>query len=186
MIITGIAHPPDRLREREALPSIDLVHLAREALKTYGATHLLTSLAPGWEHALAKAALELAIPFTVAIPYSGRDASWPRDARQLYLDLLARAGDVFRMSEESANTTELDGHLWRVDRADQVLALWDYEFNGDIYLTVSYALQLGTRVANLWQDWQTLYSLRKSRSTVLIQARNLGAQVFESRGSHFR
>jgi hypothetical protein len=181
MIVTGIAHPPERLRERSPLPSIELVYLAAQALKMYPATHLITSLAPGWEQALAKATLELGIPYTVALPYPGRDSGWPRPTRLLYLDLLARAGEVYMVSDACDENAVLEGHRWRVDRAGLVLALWDYDFQGVTFQVVDYALCSGRQVTNLWQDWQRLFSLRKARPAVQVQKRAIGAQVFESR-----
>ena len=178
MIVTGIAHPPVRLHERSELPSSELVYLAKMALKTYGATHLITSLAQGWEQALTKAAIELQIPYTVAIPFPGRDADWKREARLLYLDLLARACDVYRVSEEWSENAVMEGHFWRVDRAELLLALWDFEFQGDTFQTMSYGLQNDLKVVNLWNDWSHLYNLRRVRPAVSIQNRKVGAQVF--------
>jgi hypothetical protein len=180
MIATGIAHPPIRLHERSDIPSAELVYLATMALKTYGATHLITSLAQGWEQALTKAAIELKIPYTAAIPFPGRDAGWKREARLLYLDLLARAGDVYRICDEWSESAVMEGHFWRVDRAELLLGLWDFEFQGDTFQTMSYGLKSGVTVVNLWNDWSHLYNLRRTRPVVSIRNGKVGAQVFES------
>jgi hypothetical protein len=181
MNITGIAHPPERIRERGYLPSSELIYLAKMALKEYGATSLITSLAQGWEQALAKAAVELEIPFSVAIPYPGRDAEWKRDACVFYLDLLARAAEVFRVSDSYSDTAVLEGHYWRVDQSNLVLALWDYDFYGDTFQAMDYALKSGKQVTNLWKDWQHLFSLRRIRPVVSVQQRKIGAQIFEGK-----
>jgi uncharacterized phage-like protein YoqJ len=179
MIVTGIAHPPARLHERSEIPSSELVFLAKMGLNTYRATHLITGLAQGWEQALAKAAIELEIPYSVAIPFPGRDADWKREARLLYLDLLARASDVYRVCDEWFEEAVMEGHFWRVDRSEIVLALWDFEFQGDTFQTMSYGLKTGRTVVNLWNEWSHLYSLRRARPVVSIQNRKIGAQVFE-------
>ena len=181
MIATGIAPAPERLYERSRLPSPELVYLAAAALKNYRVSHLVTSLAPGWEQALAKAAIELGIPFSIAIPYPGRDLEWEREPRVLYLDLLARAADVIRVCDEYSEAGIMKGHVWRIDRSRLVLALWEFDFQGEIFLALQYALRVGREVANLWNDWQHLYSLRRSRPQVSIQRRNIGAQVFEGK-----
>lgn len=181
MIVTGIAHPPLRLQERSELPSAELIHLAKKAMAEFGATHLITSLALGWEQALTKAALEMEIPYTVAIPYPGRDSGWNRNACILYLDLLARASEVYRVSDCYSETAVLEGHFYRVDSAETVLALWDYDFQGDTFRTIDYALKTGKTVSNLWKEWQQLCALRKTRPNVRVQDSRVGAQIFESR-----
>jgi hypothetical protein len=183
MIITGIAHPPVRLHERSNLPSTELVYLAMRALREYGATQLLTSLAWGWEQALASAAIEMEIPFTVAIPYPGREVEWQREPRIRYYDLLARASEVYRVNDCYSDTSIMEGHQWRVQRAGLVLALWDYEFAGDTFSTIKYALQAGKKVVNLWQDWEALTNLRRPVFSFSLQRSRTGAQVFNRKSS---
>lgn len=182
MKITGIAHAPERLHERSCLPSGELVYLAKMALKEYGATHVITSLALGWEQALAKAALEMEIPYTVALPYPGRDAEWDREARTLYLDLLARASGVVRVSDTFSDTAMQECHEWCAEEADLVVALWDYVFHGAVFAAMTYASQQGKPVVNLWQDWHHLYSLRRKNPVVMVareEKPKRGAQVFD-------
>jgi hypothetical protein len=179
MIITGIAHTPARLHERTYLPSNELVYLASKALREYNATSLITSLSLGWDQALAKAALELKIPFSVAIPYPGRDRVLKRDAQVIYYDLLAHSTDVHQVSEDYCDSAMLEAHIWRVEHSDYVLALWDYEFTGDCFRVIDFALKSDKPVANLWEDWRKLYMLRKSNQEINQQDRPHGAQVFD-------
>ena len=179
MIVTGISQPPARLHERASLPSTELVYLAVTALRHYQASHLITSLAWGWEQALAIAADELEIPYTAALPYPGREVEWPRASRVIYSDLLARAKEVILLSDCYSDPAVIAGHRWRVDRTGLVLALWDFEFSGDTFATIQYALGSQKSVVNLWQDWDSLYSLRKPAFPILIQTAGRGAQVFE-------
>ncbi|HEX7975023.1 MAG TPA: hypothetical protein VF498_11495 [Anaerolineales bacterium] len=179
MIITGIAHPPQRLRERNLVPSGELVYLARKALCEYDATHLITSLAPGWEQALAKAAIELEIPYTVAVPYPGRDASWDHGLRRFYLDLMARSAQVCRISECYTETALTVCRQWRADRSELLLALWEYEFQGDLFATLSYATRQGIQVVNLWQDWERLSGLRRRQPAYTAADKKTGARIFE-------
>lgn len=181
MIVTGIAHAPRRLNERTSLPSGEMVYLAKRALRLYRATRLITSLSPGWEQALAKAALELDLPITVAIPYPGRDQNWDRAARTSYLSLLTRADEVVRICDEPDEEAEMEGHRWRVDESDLVLSLWDYEFSGETYEVMTFALQTGKTVVNLWQDWDHLVKMRLRPAYQQPPAHHSrGAQVFDS------
>ncbi len=179
MIVTGISHAPARLHERTYLPSTELVYLATKALREYKAKHLVTSLSLGWEQALAKAAVELKVPFTVAIPYPGRDRVLRRDAQALYHELLSKADEVYQVSEEYDDSSMYEAHCWRVDCSDQVIALWDYEFRGDCFDVIKYALDHDRTVTNLWEDWRHLYMLRKNQTTYTSYGdRTRGAQVY--------
>lgn len=178
MIITGIAHPPERLRERSCLPSNELVYLANKALKDYRATRLITSLEPGWEQALAKAALELNIPYVVAFPHPGRDAEWKQETRIVYYDLLSRSEEVYQVCDFSCENALQECHYWQADHSDIVLALWDYDFGDETFNVIDYALNKGLEVDNLWQDWISVSSLRKLSPAAYTEAKKKGAQVF--------
>ena len=179
MIITGIAHPPARLFERQILPSLELVYLAVRALNRYGATEVITSLSLGWEQALAKAAIELEIPYTVAIPFRGRNYDWNGDVDRLYQELLGDARRVYCVSDVYSDHAMMEDHHWRVDCSDAVLALWDYEFQGETFSVIEYALKNQKSVINLWKDWESLFRLRKYRTST--QQTHTGARVYDSR-----
>jgi hypothetical protein len=181
MLVTGIAPTPERLNERRDVPSGELVYLAKKALEQYQATRVLTSLDLGWEQALAKAAIELEIPFTVAIPFPGRDENWDRDARQSYLDLLSQADEVYRLCDHYTETAELEARFWQIDQADLTLALWDFDFQSDIFRAVEYAVKHDRELINLWEDWAHLFTLRRRRPHVSKTQKRRGAQVFDSR-----
>jgi hypothetical protein len=182
MIITGIAHAPEKLNERSSRPSAELIYLASRALRMYKASHVISSLAPGWEQALVKAAIELRIPFTVAIPFPGRELMWDQEARRLYLELMAQAEEVYRLNECPSDEAAMEGHLWRADRADIVLTLWDYQFYGETFRMIEHALKDDKEVVNLWEEWCQLCALRKARPSVTVTPSQVqGAQIFNSR-----
>jgi hypothetical protein len=87
---------------------------------------------------------------------------------------------VYRVCDEWREEAVMEGHFWRVDRSELVLALWDYDFQGDTFQTMGYGLKGGRTVVNLWNDWTHLYSLRRARPAVFIQNKKIGAQVFET------
>jgi uncharacterized phage-like protein YoqJ len=156
---------------------MDLVYLAVRALNRYGATEVITSLALGWEQALAKAAIELGIPYTVAIPFRGRNYDWNCDVNRLYHELLESAERIHCISDVYSDHVMIEDHLWRVGRSDAVLALWDYEFQGETFSVIDYALKSRKLVINLWKDWESLFRLRRHRSSPVQQSRN-GARIF--------
>jgi len=179
MLITGTAPHPALIHEHRATPSGDLICLARLALSKYQVTRLLTSLSPGWEQALAKAAVEMNIPYTAVIPYPGRDAEWEGQARLLYLDLLARAAGVYLVGDARSSQALFAAHCWQIDHAEYLLTLWDFEFESETFQSLRYALERGLVVVNLWNDWARLNGLRRRTSAPVELARQPGAQVFE-------
>jgi hypothetical protein len=177
VIITGIAPPPASLYGKSRLASNELVYLASKALKTYEASRVVTSLDPGWDQALAKAALELKLPYTVALPYAGRDSEMKRGTRISYYELLSRADEVFLISNGECPTAVFDCRCWQLDQSDIGLVLWDYEFYGEIFEAVRYGIEKGKTINNLWEDWCNLSNLRKIK-TFSYQDHKTGAQVF--------
>ena len=180
MIITGIAPTPDALHDRSFLPSAELVYLATRALKEAHATHVITSLALGWEQALAKAALELRIPFSTSLPYADRDLAWLPAARTAYRELLAHSAQVIQLTDGFSPTCVSAGDQWRIAHSNRVLALWNYDFDGPTFEAIRFALSQDKPVLNLWEDWRHLYSLRRQTPSAYATSRR-GAQVFERR-----
>lgn len=179
MIVKGIAPMPQAIHDRADLPSVELVYLAKKALEAYRVTRLITSLEPGWEQALAKAAIEMEIPFTVILPYPARDTEWRRDVRIAYLDLLSKAEDVQRLADNRHAIALLNCHRAQIDRAECVLALWEYDFKDETFQLLQYGLKRGITVVNLWEDWTHLYKLRRQRAAAPKAPRRTGAQVFD-------
>lgn len=182
MFVTGVAPSPLRIRERNSFPSGELVYLAKKALRRYQADALITSLNPGWEQALAKAAIELEIPYTVAIPFPNRECDWPETMHHYYLDLLARSNDAYQVSDHYVIGAMMEANFWRADRSDLVLALWEYEFAGETFEVMDYAMQKGKQVLNLWEDWRNLFQMRRQSKFYNpahhSDSRKGGAQVF--------
>jgi uncharacterized phage-like protein YoqJ len=177
MIVTGIAHDPEKLQERSLLPSNELVHLASKALKMYKATRLITSLELGWEQALAKAALEMKIPYIVSFPYPGRDKDWSQENRILYYELLSRADELYQVNDEYSLAALEECRDWQTSQSDLVLALWNYEFESDVFTAIRSALDKDVQVCNLWQDWHSLSHLRETTQQKYSRRRK-GAQVY--------
>lgn len=178
MIITGIAHPPARLHERTRSPSLELVHFALLALQQYQATRIITSLEPGWEQALAKAAIELELPYSVVGSLAERPPELTNNIPSLIRELLEKADERIVLADAGSYPRYMYWQNWRADQADLILALWDYNFQGEPFQMIEYALKKGKPVANLWWDWDILVHVRRNRPLWFAPGRK-GAQVFE-------
>lgn len=177
MIITGIAPPPGRLYGKSRLAANELIYLASKALHNYKVSRIITPLEPGWDQALAKAALELNIPFTVSLPYPGRDSKMSAGAKITYYELLSRAEEVYLISENDSPTALHDCLYWQLDQSDMGLVLWDYCFEDDIFAAIKYGIEKGKTIINLWEDWYKLSNLSKIKTST-YQSSKTGAQVF--------
>lgn len=178
MKITGIAPGLSHLYEHNCPAFEELVYLATQALQVYHPTRLITSLYPGWDQALAKAALNLGIPIHVALPYRKREHFLRVNFPDLYKDLLPKARHIECLSDTQHKDSDLECHLWRASRADMILALWEYEFSGNTFQVIDASLKAHKQVVNLWEDWSRLYSLRKELDAVYRTQPAQGAQIF--------
>lgn len=178
MKITGIAPGLSHLYEDNRPAFEELVYLATQALQVYHPTGLITSLYPGWDQALAKAAVNLGIPVHVALPYPQREQFLRLSFPDLYKDLLPKARHIESVSKTQHKDADLECHRWRLSRADTILALWDYEFSGETFQVIDAGLKARKQVVNLWEDWSRLYSLRKELDAVYRSQPARGAQIF--------
>src|SRR3546814_16343192 len=54
------------------------------------ATAAISGMALGWDTALALAALDLGVPLTAAVPFSGLEKSWPAASQRRSLSIMER------------------------------------------------------------------------------------------------
>src|SRR5690606_9254304 len=113
-------------------------------------------------------------------PYRGQGEGWSREARRTYEDLLSRAREVYNLKGEYSEDAGLDAHLWQMEKADTVLALWDYEFGGETFAVMKDALDCGKNVVNLWQDWEHLDKMRRRAPSNVTASRQSGARIYNS------
>jgi hypothetical protein len=176
--ITGFAPDFTRGYERNDAIFDELVYLAAQSLEMYRPTTLITSLEPGWDQALAKAALGLNIPLHVALPYPEQEWFIQANYPNLYQDLLPKAKYIECMGEGYHPAAGLECRRWRVNRADLALTLWDYGFSGETFELIDFALKAGKKVVNLWEDWSRLDSLRSDLASIYQSVRAGGALIF--------
>jgi hypothetical protein len=171
MILTGLAHPPTGLFESNPTPSIELISFARLALGQFSGATLLTSLEPGWDLALAKAAIEMEIPCRIALLHASPETDIYKNTQSIK----RRFSQTIEIETVDLISDELC--MWRIRQADQVVALWNYDFNGKTFEKIASALSLDKPVCNLWREWEKWVHMRRNRPTSMVPNRH-GAQVF--------
>lgn len=154
-IIAGIGHKPDELEGYSDQTLARLAALARATLVQLQATEVITGLDPGWQQAVALAALELSLPVIAAIPYDGQDKLWDEPDRERWEVILFQAErivHVHRLPEYYAEEHRAKIRLrdeWMVENSDLVVALVDEDESG----IIAYAKQQNKDVFNVWNSW---------------------------------
>lgn len=150
-VVCGAGHYPEELGS--AYDRRRLVQLATGWLERRKPVRVISGMAAGWDHALALAAVTLAIPLIAAVPYPGFEEPWSEEHQQLFHDILELATEVHFLAEPGASTEKRrERNLWMVDRSDKVLALWNGAEGGTAHC-IRYAREQGKPVDNLWEKW---------------------------------
>ena len=133
----------------------DLVLLARHSLLISKPKKVISGMAIGWDQAVSFAAYDLSIPYIAAVPFQGQEAKWPEESQKLYRDLLSLAEHVEVVSPFYSSRNMQVRNEWMVDRADEMLALWDGTFGGT-HNCIIYAEKKGVPIRNVWSAWDRL------------------------------
>lgn len=98
----------------------------KRALIDLKTTRGISGMALGVDQDFAYVCIELAIPFTAAIPFVGQEDAWPPHAQEWYEWLLIRAADVVVVSPGEYTAAKMQvRNEWMVDNCDVLLAVWD-------------------------------------------------------------
>jgi hypothetical protein len=112
IVVTG--HRPQRI------PGFNLARvtdLARAALERHQPDHVITGLGLGWDTAVGLACVELALPFTAALPHLGRPARWRAAALARWFALLEHAHQVVVIgNEKDPRAAYLARNRWTIDQ----------------------------------------------------------------------
>jgi uncharacterized phage-like protein YoqJ len=150
-IVAGTGHRPNKLGGYNQSVNHRLVSLALEILTEIKPDHVISGMAQGWDQALARAATELGIPWTAAVPFFGQESAWPKAAQRRYFDLLNSAADTVIVCQGGYSPEKMQRrNEWMVDRADKVLALWDGS-RGGTGNCILYAERKRTPIINVWE-----------------------------------
>lgn len=114
---------------------------------------IISGMALGFDQALARAAVNLGISLTAAIPFRGQENKWSSEAVIYYNWLLDKAAVKIYVSDPGYAPYKMQvRNEWMVDNCDGILALWDGS-QGGTGNCVNYAKARNKPVVNLWQDW---------------------------------
>lgn len=132
-----------------------LYRLAAHALIRLEATEVISGMALGWDMAIARAAVDMGLPLTAAIPFRGQEERWADRHQRLYHHLLSLAATVHVQSPGRFTTAYLARDEWMVDHAEHVAALYNgVRGGGGTAYTVEYARGWLLPVTNFWRAWE--------------------------------
>ncbi len=156
MIVSATGHRPPTLNIGYDNKSRRLLtNFAKERLVSVSPTQVVCGGAQGWDQAIGFAALELSIPYIVAIPFDGQESKWPEEAQKTYKLLLAKSFHVEIVSPGGySNSKFFKRDIWMVDNSEILLALYNKDFeNSGTGITVRYAQSKNINIINAWDDW---------------------------------
>lgn len=153
MIVAGTGHRPPKLGGYGYDTFDRLTALARDWLQEARPAKVISGMALGWDQALARASVDVGIPFIAAVPFKGFASPWPSSSQYQLTALLCLASEIHIVSEMPGSAALQQRNEWMVDRADEMVALWDGSFGGT-FNCLRYAQRRGKAVANLWPRWE--------------------------------
>jgi uncharacterized phage-like protein YoqJ len=119
---------------------------------------VITGGALGWDWAVAEAAYQLHLPYSVYIPHAEHGSRWPEQTVLAYESLLHHAAKIVQCSTQPyAGYLLMRRNRRMLDAGQRVLALWDGRTAGGTYHAVQYARQQQRAVSNAWKLYQHLY-----------------------------
>ena len=156
MIVAGTGHRPNKLGGYTRDAQTRLFNTAIKSLEHLQPTKLISGMALGWDQALARACVELNIPFIAAVPFAGQETVWPAASQREYRELCEAASDFIIVSPGGYSAAKMQiRNEWMVDHCDRVLALWDGS-PGGTRNCVDYAKTVNKPISNAWKCFQRM------------------------------
>lgn len=128
MIVAVTGHRPDKLGgyEFHNPKRVWVRDRLREKLLEHKPDHCISGMALGVDQDFAYVCIEMAIPFTAAIPFVGQESKWPQAAQQFYRELRDKAVSVVVVSGGGYAAWKMQTrNEWMVDHCDLLIAVWD-------------------------------------------------------------
>ena len=156
MVVAGTGHRPNKLGGYGVAAERRVFTTALRSLEHLKPERVISGMALGWDQALARAAVELGIPFVAAVPFEGQERMWPEPSQRRFRELLAQAAETVIVSpgSYSANAMQVR-NIWMVGRCDRVLALWNGS-TGGTHNCITYAARVGKPFVNAWKLFASL------------------------------
>ncbi|QSQ22365.1 hypothetical protein JY651_45820 [Pyxidicoccus parkwayensis] len=126
---------------------------------------VICGMAPGWDLAMAEAALEEGVSLVAALAWPDQGRNWPVEAYAHLQSLLGRAALVHTAFPKRASDMWSLRDRWVLERGERVVALWS-GVEGGTAEAVAHAQRLGKPVENLWPDWRRLMEEARVRADV--------------------
>lgn len=160
MIVAGTGHrflkfPDGQVRRFGANQETKILgELVADELAKLGATAFIGGGALGFDMIATRAARDLGVPYTLALPFKGHDSRWPDSERRALHELILDASRLVYVSKPPyAHHKMIRRNHWMVDNADCVIAFWDGRKSGTGEC-VLYAWSRRTPVHNIWREFQ--------------------------------
>lgn len=158
MILSTTGHRPTRIAAVMGAahfgPEIaDALRLfARRQVIISNPDRMAIGMAVGWDTAVARACIDLTIPFVAYIPFLGQESRWPGRDQEMYRYLLTRAEAVIVCAKHHLMVAYFERNEMMIDSSDELLAFYSGSRGGTAH-AVGYANGWLKPVRNCWQDW---------------------------------
>lgn len=151
-IVAATGHRPDKLGGYYRDAEKKVVQTAIKSLELLEPESVITGMALGWDLAIARAAYELGIPFTAAVPFKGQESRWNAATQNYYFRLLRKAAAIFYVSEPGYAPSKMEiRNRWMVDNADRILALYNGDPGGGTANCIRYSMSVNRPIFNAWR-----------------------------------
>lgn len=138
--------------EQEPGELLAFARLSVEFMQARGVSKIITGMARGWDLKVARAAIDLKVPFIAAMPFPGQAERWALTDRQEWQFAVERAHDIATISPFELNVSYLKRDRWIVTQCDELWALDSGRPSGS-HTTVLYAGEVNRTVRPLWEPW---------------------------------
>lgn len=150
-VISVTGHRPNRLGGYSEDIKQKIYLTALKSLQEIKPATVVTGMALGWDQAIAKACIELGIPFVAALPFEGQENIWPKASQEEYHRLLKLAFHVEVVNPPPYRPHKMfERNEWMINNSAKSLALWDGGHNGGTFDFIQYAMVCGKDVQNAW------------------------------------
>lgn len=154
MIIAGTGHRPDKIGGYSQAANDELVVFLTPHIVKLKPDKIISGMAQGFDHALARSAVLANIPFIAAVPCADQESRWPSEAQKKYRELLAMAESVHYVHKHYVPWCMQKRNEWMVNKCDLLLALFDGSPGGTANC-FNYAFKVDKPILNLWDQWIT-------------------------------
>lgn len=137
-------HRPDKLGGYGENPLQSWVrNQMRDRLQALKPGMVISGMALGVDQWAAEICIELALPFTAAIPFEGQEGKWPLNSQLHYRKLLEEATLKHVVSPGGYAAWKMHKrNQWMVDTCSTLIAIWDGSSGGTAGC-VEYAKKVG-------------------------------------------